>query len=154
VSGGPVEQLLVVLVPIVGIVAFLWFADREIISSVCPNCGNPFQVLEEAVWLRTMHKIITEQCGLAQDNKPTVIFEDNAACVAQVGAGFIKTDRVKHISPHLFGYTQDLVETKQIEVKKIESAHNIADIMTKALPAYTHRRLVQEAGMRLLHEIV
>lgn len=38
--------LLVVLVPIVGIVAFLWFADREIISSVCPNCGNPFQVLE------------------------------------------------------------------------------------------------------------
>lgn len=28
------EQLLVVLVPIVGIVAFLWFADREIISSV------------------------------------------------------------------------------------------------------------------------
>jgi hypothetical protein len=84
----------------------------------------------------------------------TVIFEDNAACVAQVGAGFIKTDRVKHISPHLYGYTQDLVETKQIEVKKIESAHNIADIMTKVLPAYTHRRLVQEAGMRLLHEIV
>ncbi|KAG0602977.1 hypothetical protein M758_10G055700 [Ceratodon purpureus] len=38
--------LFVVLVPIVGFIAFLWFADREIISSTCPNCGNPFQVLE------------------------------------------------------------------------------------------------------------
>ncbi|XP_024376747.1 uncharacterized protein [Physcomitrium patens] len=44
--------LFVVLVPIVGFVAFLWFADREIVSSsvsfylYCPNCGNPFQVLE------------------------------------------------------------------------------------------------------------
>jgi hypothetical protein len=34
-----------------------------------------------------------------QDNKPTVIFEDNVACVTQVGTGFIKSDRVKHICP-------------------------------------------------------
>jgi len=38
--------LFIVLVPIVGFIAFLWFADREIVSSNCPNCGNPFQVLE------------------------------------------------------------------------------------------------------------
>jgi hypothetical protein len=89
-----------------------------------------------------MHKIITEQCGLGQDNKPTVIFEDNVACVAQVKVGFIKTDRVKHICPQIFGFTQDLIQSGQIEVKNIESAHNIADLLTKALPAYTHRRLV------------
>jgi hypothetical protein len=41
--------LLVILVPIVSIVAFLWFADREIVSGSCPNCGNAFQVLEFTV---------------------------------------------------------------------------------------------------------
>jgi hypothetical protein len=27
-------------------------------------------------------------------------------------------------------------------------------MLTKALPAYTHRRLVHEAGMRSLHDLV
>jgi hypothetical protein len=106
------------------------------------------------VWLRQMHKIITEQCEFAQDSKPTVIFEDNAACVAQVGAGFIKTNRTKHICPEIFGFTQELIQSGQIEVKKIESAHNLADMLTKALPAHTHRKLVQGAGMKLLHELL
>ena len=94
-----------------------------------------------------------EQSGLTTENKPTVISEDNAACVAQIGAGFIKSDRTKHIDPQIFSYTQDLITTGQIEVQKVESAHNIADLLTKALPAYIHRRLVQAAGMRLLHEL-
>ena len=96
----------------------------------------------EAVYMVTHHaQDITKQCGLAQDNKPT-IFEDNAACVTQVGAEFIKTDRVKHICPQIFGFTQDLIQSGKIKVKKIDLAHNIADMMTKALPTYTHRRLV------------
>jgi hypothetical protein len=73
--------------------------------------------------------------------------------VAQVGAGFIKSDRTKHISPEIFGFTQELIQSGQIEVKKIESANNIADMLTKALLAHTHRKLVQGAGMRLLHEL-
>jgi hypothetical protein len=80
---------------------------------------------------------ITKQCGLAQDNKPIVIFEDNVACVTQVGAEFIKIDRVKHICPQIFGFTQDLIQSGKIKVKKIDLAHNIADMMTKALPTYT-----------------
>lgn len=59
-----------------------------------------------------------------------------------MNTGFIKADRVKHISPHIFGYTQDLIETGQIEIKKIESEHNIADMFTKALPTYKHKKLV------------
>ncbi|CAM6129891.1 unnamed protein product [Calypogeia fissa] len=41
--------LLAVLVPIVSFVAFLWFAEREIVKGACPNCGQPFQVFEFAV---------------------------------------------------------------------------------------------------------
>jgi hypothetical protein len=41
-----------------------------------------------------------------------------------------------------------------IEVKKVDSTYNIAHMMIMALPAYTHRILIQNAGMKLLHEIV
>ena len=67
--------------------------------------------------------------------------------------GFIKADRVKHISPHIFGFTQDLIETSQKEIKKIKSENNIADMLTKALPAYKHKKLVSEPGMKSLHEL-
>ena len=91
---------------------------------------------------------------LTQDNKPTIIFEDNTACVAQVGEGFIKSDRVKYISPQIFGFIGELIQSKQIEVQKVESPHNLVDMLTKALPTYTHRRLVQKGGMRLHHELI
>ncbi|XP_021288803.1 uncharacterized protein LOC110419989 [Herrania umbratica] len=38
--------LLAVLVPIVGLGAFLWWAGRDIVQSSCPNCGNDFQVFK------------------------------------------------------------------------------------------------------------
>ncbi|KAJ7515109.1 hypothetical protein O6H91_23G071700 [Diphasiastrum complanatum] len=41
--------LLGILLPIVGVVAFLWFADRETITGNCPNCGNEFQVFKFTV---------------------------------------------------------------------------------------------------------
>ena len=85
--------------------------------------------------------------------RPTIIFEDNAACVNQMNTGFIKVGRVKHINPHIFIFAQDLIETRQIEIKKIESENNIADMLTKTLSAYKHKKLVEEAGMRTLHEL-
>lgn len=41
VFGLLVVQLFVVLVPIVGFIAFLWFADREIISSTVSFLTHP-----------------------------------------------------------------------------------------------------------------
>jgi hypothetical protein len=134
-----------------------WKSVKQTVTATSTNHSELIafhEATREATWLRSMDKIILSQCGLAQENKPTIIFEDNAACVAQVGEGFIKSDRVKHIPPQLFGYTQELIQSEQIRVKKVESAHNIADILTKALPAYTHKRLVREAGMRLHHELI
>ena len=133
-----------------------WRSTKKTITATSTNHSEIIafhEATREAVWLRHLHKTMMEQSGLTTENKPTVIFEDNAACVAQIGAGFIKSDRTKHIDPQIFSYTQDLITIGQIEVQKVESAHNIADLLTKALPAYIHRRLVQAAGMRLLHEL-
>ena len=67
--------------------------------------------------------------------------------------GFIKANRIKHINPYIFRYTQVLTEFGQIDVTKIESSYNNVDILTKALLAYKHGTLVYDVGMRFLHEL-
>jgi hypothetical protein len=34
--------------------------------------------------------------------KPTIIYEDNSACIAQMNAGYIKRNITEHIAPKLF----------------------------------------------------
>ena len=111
------------------------------------------EATRECVWLRTMENILMEQCRLKTKDQPTVIFEDNAACIQQMSSGFIKADRTKHISPHIFTFSQDLIEKGQLEIRKVESELNLADMLTKALPAYKHKKFVAEAGMRTLHSL-
>ncbi|XP_075513929.1 uncharacterized protein LOC142549064 [Primulina tabacum] len=41
--------LIAVLVPIVGIGAFLWWAGQDIVQGSCPNCGNEFQVFKSTL---------------------------------------------------------------------------------------------------------
>ncbi|RAL40954.1 hypothetical protein DM860_008652 [Cuscuta australis] len=37
------------LLPIIGIVAFIWWASREILQGTCPNCGSDVQVFKSAL---------------------------------------------------------------------------------------------------------
>jgi hypothetical protein len=134
-----------------------WKSVKQTVTATSTNHAELIALHEaarEAVWLRTMVSAISGQCGFQDTTEAMVIYEDNAAAVAQVATGFIKADRVKHISPTLFGYMQDLVETKQVAVVKIESSNNISDMLTKALPAHQHRKLIKAAGMRTLQELV
>nr|GEW22374.1 putative RNA-directed DNA polymerase [Tanacetum cinerariifolium] len=71
----------------------------------------------EYVWLRSMTQLIAISCGLNKEKSPTIIHEDNAAYVAQMKEGNIKSDRTKHIPPKYFAYTQDLIKDNQIEMK-------------------------------------
>ncbi|KAL1203062.1 hypothetical protein V5N11_015308 [Cardamine amara subsp. amara] len=41
--------LIVVIVPILGLGAFLWWAQRDIVQSNCPNCGNEFQIFKSSL---------------------------------------------------------------------------------------------------------
>ena len=82
----------------------------------------------------------------------TPIFEDNAACIAQVRGGYIKGDRTKHISPKFF-YTHELQQSRQIDVKQIRSTDNIADLFTKTLSTSTFEKLVYGIGMRRLYKL-
>ena len=70
----------------------------------------------ECRWLRLMIHHIQESCGLSSvKDKPTILFEDNYACIAQIKGGYIKGDRTKHISPKFF-YTHELQKNGEIDV--------------------------------------
>ena len=133
-----------------------WKSVKQTVTATSTNHAELLAFHEasrEVVWLRTMEEIITKQCRIPTTDKPTVIYKDNASCVRQMRSGFIKADRTKHISPHISTFCQDLVDKGQIEIRKIESENNIADMLTKALPSYKHKKLVSAARMRLLHEL-
>ncbi|GER50694.1 lysine--tRNA ligase [Striga asiatica] len=68
-----------------------------------------------------MTQHIQQASGLSNNKDPTVIFEDNAACVAQTKEGYIKSDRTKHIPPKFFSYTEELERNKQIKIQYIRS---------------------------------
>ena len=80
------------------------------------------------------------------------MYEDNAACIAQLKGGYIKEDRTKHISPKFF-FTHDLQQNGEIEVQQIRSSDNLADLFTKALPTSTFEKLRYKIGMRRLRDI-
>ena len=80
--------------------------------------------------------------------EPTVLYEDNAACVAQTKEGYNKSDRTKHIPPKFFSYTQELEKNKETEVKYVRSCDNAADLYKKSLPTTTFRKHVHNIGMR------
>ena len=61
-----------------------------------------YEAARECVWLRRMISHIQKSCGLNTMDTPTIIYEDNAACVAQMQTGYIKNNLTKHISPKFF----------------------------------------------------
>ncbi|KAL6319511.1 hypothetical protein AAG906_014187 [Vitis piasezkii] len=83
---------------------------------------------------------------------PTTLFEDNAACIAQIIGSYIKGDRTKHISPKFF-YTHELQKSGEIDVQQIRSSDNLADLFTKSLPTSTFKKLIHRIGMHQLKDI-
>jgi hypothetical protein len=74
---------------------------------------------QECIWLRSLIQHIREKCGLSTiKDSPTILYEDNVACITQIRGRYIKGDRTKHISPKFF-YTHELQKSGEIDVKHI-----------------------------------
>lgn len=121
-----------------------WHSSKQTTTATSTNHAELLAFREAArefVRLRTMETAIGEMACLPVPKKPTTIFEDYADCIEQVSSGFIKSDCVKHINLQIFGYTEELTSTGQIEIRKVVFAENIADLLTKALTAPQHPNL-------------
>jgi hypothetical protein len=95
---------------------------------------------------------IQKSCGLNIADTPTIIYEDNAACVAQMYMGYVKSNLTKHIAPKFF-YPHELQKSGEINILQARSCENLADLFTKSLPASSFHRCVHGIGMRRLKEL-
>ena len=134
-----------------GNTAISWRSVKQTMVATSSNNSEILAMHEasrECVWLRSMIQHNRESCGLSSiKNNPTVLYEDNAACIAQIKEGYIKGDRTKHISPKFF-YTHELKKDGEIDVQQIRSYDNLTYLFTKAMPFATFKKLVQQVGMR------
>ncbi|GJY38322.1 retrovirus-related pol polyprotein from transposon TNT 1-94 [Tanacetum coccineum] len=83
---------------------------------------------------------------------PTILYEDNATCIAQLKEGYIKGDRTKNILPKFF-FTHDLQKNGDIIIQQVRSSDNLVDLFTKALPTSTFRKLSHNIGMHQLKDL-
>ena len=136
--------------------AVSWRSVKQTMVATSSNHSEIITIHEasrECIWLRSMIHHIQESCGLSSvKDKPTILFEDNAACIAQIKGGYIKGDRTKHISPKFF-YTHELQKNGEIDVQQIRSSDNLADLFTKALPTSTFKKLIYKVGMRKVKDV-
>ena len=80
------------------------------------------------------------------------MFEDNVACIAQIIRGYIKGDRIKHISPKFF-HTHEFHKRGNIDIQQIQLNDNLTNLFTKALLTSTFKKLVHKIGMRRLRDV-
>lgn len=95
---------------------------------------------------------IQQSCGKGSIESPTIIYEDNAACVTQMQTGYIKSNITKHIAPKLF-YPHELQQSGEIKILQTKSCDNLADLFTKSLPNSTFQKYVHGIGMRRLKDL-
>ncbi|KAM3268039.1 hypothetical protein P3S67_032024 [Capsicum chacoense] len=100
-----------------------------------------------------MIHFIREKCGMKYGNLPTILYGDNASCITHLNRGFIKGDRMKHISSKLF-YIHELQENGDINMQQICSSENVADLFTKSSPITTFKKMVHKIGMQRFKDVL
>ena len=140
-----------------GRTAISWRSTKQSITATSSNHAEIIALHEanqECVWLRSVDHYIQENYGMSLDKgSPTVLNEDNVACIAQLKGGYIKGDRIKHISPKLF-FTHELQKKGDINIQQVRLSNNLADLFTKALPTVTFEKLIYKIGLRRLKSLL
>ncbi|XP_070010532.1 secreted RxLR effector protein 161-like [Nicotiana sylvestris] len=133
-----------------------WRSTKQTMVATSSNHAEIIAIHEESrecVWLRSITQHIQETCALtSKENIPTILYEDNVACITQLKGGYIKGDRTKHISPK-FSFTHDLQKNGEIDIQQVRSSDNLANLFTKALTTSTFEKLIYKIGMRRLRDL-
>src|SRR5688572_14989052 len=80
--------------------AISWKSSKQTLVTTSTNHSEIIALYEasrECVWLRRVINHIQSSCGIHPIESPTIIYEDNAACVAQMQQGYIKSNVTKHL---------------------------------------------------------
>ena len=135
--------------------AISWKSSKQTLVATSTNHSEIialYKASHECVWLRRMINHIQHSCDIGSITKPTIIYEDNSASIAQMNAGYIKSNITKHITPKLF-YPHELQKNGEIEILQTKSCDNLADLFTKSLPTSLFQKYVFGIGMRRLKDL-
>jgi hypothetical protein len=80
---------------------------------------------------------IQKSCGKGVVNTPTIIYEDNAACVTQMHMGYVKSNLTKHIAPKFF-YPHELQKSGKIKILQARSCDNLSHPILQGKPNASH----------------
>jgi hypothetical protein len=61
-----------------------------------------YEAARECAWLRRVINHIQISCAIELIRSPTIIYEDNTACINQMQSGYVKSNVIKHITLKLF----------------------------------------------------
>ena len=94
------------------------------------------EVCKEVMYLR----LALSEVGYRQD-EPTIVHEDNTACISMVKNKIVSA-RNKHMELKMH-FVREQVERKVVQLKKISTQKQRADLLTKNLPrpSFEHLRL-------------
>ena len=104
------------------------------------------EAAKEAVWLK---KFLSDLSVVRIKQVPITLFGDNSGVVAQ-SKDPRNHKKEKHIE-RKYHIIRDIIARGDVVVAKIESANNLADPFTKALPQRTFESHLEGIGVRLVH---
>jgi hypothetical protein len=82
-----------------------WKSCKHILIGTSTNHSEIIalcEVAREYAWLRTVINHIQLSCGIEPIGSSTIIYEDNATCVAQMQSDYVKCNVTKHITSKIF----------------------------------------------------
>ena len=100
---------------------------------------------KEAVWLKNF---LFDLGVMRMEQVPITLFCNNSGVVAQ--SKNPRNHKGKHIE-RKYHIIRDIIACGNVVVAKIESANNLADPFTKALPQKTFESHLEGMGVRLVH---
>ena len=109
----------------------VWKSKRQnvvALSSAEAEFMAASSLVQEVIYIR---RLLTNP-GFPQD-LATEVGEDNCTCIAWSEGSVGGSDRAKHIYIRAH-FVHDAVKDKIVSLHNVKSEHNVADIMTKALP--------------------
>lgn len=134
--------------------AVAWKSTKQ--STAAPSTSHAeiialYEATKECVWIKRFMTTLHETCRLDFNPSPITIYEDNSAVVYQVKAGLIKNDITKHLNPKFF-WMADL-DGIDIDVTRIKSQDNVADILTKTMGTTLLQRHCLKMGLLSLDSL-
>ena len=104
------------------------------------------EAAKEVVWLK---KFLSNLGVVRIEQAPITLFCDNSGAVAQ-SKDSRNHKKGKHIK-RKYHIIRDIIARGDVVVAKIESANNLADPFTKALPQKTFKSHLEGMGVRSVH---